>query len=182
MIRYLKGGAVMTALCLSAVSVEAQIAVNPGPADVILTDAGSALTGTSCLASYSATFMFNECSGAWSGNNDGVATPSAAAVQSYVNAVWSIDAVGEAYSGGGIMGPFVMAVKGATSFSLYYFAGNSGTIDLTGVMAGVSPGNGVSHTTIYGGEIVVPEPGTMLLIGTGLLGMAALRRREEEVA
>ncbi len=179
----LKGGVALAAAFAFAVPAQAQISVNPHAADGILTAAGSNLTGANCTASYSATFAFNECSGAWSGNNEGNATPAASAVYDYINAVWNLGVTdGMSYNGGGIMGPFVVAVKGATRFSLYYFAGNSGPLNLTGVMDGVSQQNGVSHVTVYGGEMIVPEPGTMLLIGTGLLGMAALRRREQDVA
>lgn len=83
-----------------------------------------------------------------------------------------------------LIGPFVLVLD-ATSFS---FNGNSGTLnnimgsaDLT-----LDPGNVMSMTGTVGlpsvggtggGPNPAPEPGTLLLLGSGLLGFAPLIRR-----
>ena len=40
-------------------------------------------------------------------------------------------------------------------------------------------GGAISHVTLYGNRAPVPEPGTVLLFGTGLAGLAAVGRRRK---
>ena len=56
------------------------------------------------------------------------------------------------------------------------FWNGTDTLELRGFWPG---GGAISHVAIYGGEEVpnVPEPTTMLLFGTGIAGLAAVRRR-----
>jgi hypothetical protein len=88
------------------------------------------------------------------------------------------DNYGGPFSLGGTYTNFVLSLKAGNNYSLYHFqtAADAFSYDLRN--AEVT--SGLSHFAIYGGETTtVPEPGTMLLLGTGLLGMAMVRRRED---
>lgn len=58
---------------------------------------------------------------------------------------------------------------------VWYFAGG---FTESVVMPSTYNGHGLSHTTGFNGSTTVPEPATMLLFGTGLIGIAGLRRKK----
>lgn len=86
-------------------------------------------------------------------------------------------ALGDPYAGP----PAYLLVKDGNADPSWYF------YDLTGLgwngmedleLTNFWPNGGaISHVTLYGGTQSVPEPATMLLLGSGLLGLAGLGRR-----
>ena len=81
---------------------------------------------------------------------------------------------------GDIVGPpsYLLVKDGAQDPAWYLFglslAGWDGQEDL--VLSGFWPGNGaISHVTLYGVQ-AVPEPLTMLLLGSGIFGLALFGR------
>jgi hypothetical protein len=87
------------------------------------------------------------------------------------------------YEGGPIAGdPTWLLVKDGNQEPAWYMfelideLGWNGTEDIE--LLGFWPDQGaISHVSLYGSETSVPEPATMLLLGTGLIGLAFISRR-----
>ena len=135
------------------------------------------------------------CEGAFRGNNSGDSDHGEEAVLEFIRddagptqSGWltSPFVVGgvETYTGsaggpisfGSIYQNFVLALKGSNSFSLYYFTVPVETLSFT-----MPDQHDLSHWTLYAGDettVTVPEPGVMLLLSLGLVGMFLRRRRQ----
>lgn len=82
-----------------------------------------------------------------------------------------------------LTGNYVLSLKVANQFSLYYFAGltNVTQIDYYTLGSAVNEkgvAQGLSHASLFGTPTrSVPEPGTVMLMLGGLLGLGAVRHR-----
>lgn len=79
---------------------------------------------------------------------------------------------------GGISGNMGIAFDSADNLFATAFIGNSSFWEIdttTGVATAINSASGINGP--HGGDILVPEPGSMTLLALGLLGLVSLRRR-----
>jgi hypothetical protein len=73
---------------------------------------------------------------------------------------------------------FLLVKDGAQDPAWYLFDLSGWDGEETITLSGFWPGEGaISHVTLYGGTTTVPEPGTLLLLGSGLFGLALYGRK-----
>ena len=179
------------------------LAIMPATAQAedILTPAVPTL---SCTAGGSPGFTptYFACSGAWAGNNMNQQTDVLAQIMADWGGIWSfVGTTNEGETSGPflqvdgatsgyvkfdlpITGSFILALKAANQFSLYYF---KNVVDLAEVefsTAGVALNaqfdpQALSHASLYS---AVPEPSTVILLGTGLLGLFGVEYRRRKKA
>lgn len=107
-----------------------------------------------------------------------------------LNPIWNPESIGGAYASGTYKvdtsvfssGIKFYAIKASTYYAFYYensaeVNGSWSTYDLW-LEKGIGEILEVSHLTGYNGSSApVPEPATMILLGTGLIGLAGLGRK-----
>jgi PEP-CTERM motif len=87
------------------------------------------------------------------------------------------------YVGGDIVGPiaYLLVKDGNQEPAWYFYNMTADPINWNGmetiVLSSFWPENGsISHVTLYGNSTSVPEAGTLLLFGSGLIGLVGYRR------
>jgi hypothetical protein len=159
------------------------------------------------MSTYIGITPFQACWGAYPGNDPSYVPDIVALLNGYTGGPWTW--VGKTNVGetstwassvpGVVVGtitfaspittPFAMTFKAGDQFSIYYYAnagGSMSSVDFNTYGVNVlNPGsnvNALSHTSLYVGTNVVPEPATVLLLATGLLGLGFVEARRRKRA
>jgi hypothetical protein len=175
----------------------------PSAANAQLTQIGTACTNGNALGLMGAV----ACAGRFSGNNSNqesaVLSQLASSFGSYTGpgSYWSYvgdrnftgSTSGTINLGAPITGFFVVALKAANGFSLYLWnAGATGLsqINFTNIGTAINKNGqvqGLSHASIYAWNgpapvSATPEPGSLILMGSGLCALFAVRRAGRKAA
>ena len=180
-------------LCALAIAASAIVAA---PAHALLTPNGAVDCSASAVTDNIVNNpTFTDCSGAFDGNNknqqaDVLATISADFGLTVITGIFDVS--GSAGASGtfdlsAIEGPFVLALKAGSAFSLYAFSdGDLIDWDTLGVgfltpSGNLQVGQDLSHATVYT-TAAIPEPETYALLAAGLafVGWASRRRKRQQ--